>query len=525
MNIFNKTYRRINKHKKTAILGIIGILIIVLLVSFEIKHNHKKDQFSTFNVKVGTIKEEVYASGKVKAIKSLDLAFRNSGQVSQVLVKGGEEVKKGQVLASLNNDELWAQLKQAQANEEAKEDQLQEMEKGARPEEISIKKIALSQARQGLEDYYQNAWNVLSDAHTKAENAIKIQLKDVFIGAEAAGSYQLTFDTCVPQLTSDVDDARLSAERKLRQWKETVSVLNPSSSPETIDKEIKNAEGYLVFFQSFINKLNNILLADCSFSNPYLDPYRVSANTAKGLIISAFGNVSSLEQNIKAQKLLVQQSQDELALLLAGSTQEDIATQAAKVKSAQASVSNCLAQIEKGIIRAPFNGIITKKDIKAGDIITANIPVITLMSREGLEIESFVSEMDAVKLKKGDKASVSLDAYGDNVTFPAEVASIDLGATIKDDITTYKTILYFTGNTDLIKPGMSADINIITNKHNNVLLIPSRAVVTKKDNQFVRVINSNGTIQLKPIKTGLRNLVGEIEVTKGLEKGDKIIIK
>jgi len=525
MNIFNKTYQRINKHKKTAILGIIGILIIVLLVSFGIKHNNKKNQPSTVNVKVGTIKEEVYASGKVKAIKSLDLAFRNSGQVSQVLVKEGEEVKKGQVLASLNNDDLWARLKQAQANKEAEEARLQEMEKGARPEEISIKKTALSQARQGLEDYYQNAWNVLSDAYTKAENAIKIQLKDVFVGAEAAGSYQLTFDTCVPQLTSDVDDARLSAERKLHQWKEEVSVLNPSSSPETIDEEIKNTEGYLVFFQSFINKLNNILLADCSFSNPYLDPYRVSANTAKGLIISAFGNVSALEQNIKAQKLLVQKSQDELALLLAGSTKEAIAAQAAKVKSAQASVSNCLAQIEKGIIRAPFDGVITKKDIKVGDIITANTPVITLMSREGLEIESYVSEMDAVKLKKGDKATVTLDAYGENITFPAEVASIDLGPTIKNDITTYKTILYFTGKTDLIKPGMSADINIITNRHEDVLVIPLRAVITEKGKQFVRVIDTKGNVSLRPIKTGLRNLVGDVEVKEGLKKGEKIIVK
>jgi len=70
----------------------------------------------------------------------------------------------------------------------------------------------------------------------------------------------------------------------------------------------KHAKIYLSVFKNFFEKLGNVLLADCSYSNPYLDIHRVNANHGRNLIISATTNINNLEQNVASQKLLVEKN-------------------------------------------------------------------------------------------------------------------------------------------------------------------------------------------------------------------------
>jgi len=190
---------------KRRIIVVIGVIILLIIAFFSLKGN-KEPEYNLAIAERGSIREEVSVTGKIEDIDNVDLSFRATGNVSRVLIETGSEVKKGQILASLENNDLWAQLKQAQASLEIEEAKLQELKKGTREETISIKRIELSKAEQDLDNYYQDIFNILSDTYSKAEEAIKIDIKDIFIGAEAANSYVLTFDTCVSsEISSDAN--------------------------------------------------------------------------------------------------------------------------------------------------------------------------------------------------------------------------------------------------------------------------------------------------------------------------------
>lgn len=518
MDILKNIYKELIKRRIVVIIGAI-ILIVIYLFFFK---NNKESEYNLAIVERGSIREEVSVTGKIEAIESINSSFRATGNVSQVLIETGDVVKKGQILASLENNDLWAQLKQVQANLEAEEAKLEELKKGTREETINIKQIEFSKAEQDLSNYYQDAFNSLNDVYSKAEEAIKIDIKDIFLGAEAASSYVLNFDTCVPsEISSDAGYLRLVSERKLKEWKNELSILNTNSSREELDLVIKNAKGYLLVFKNFFEKLGNVLLADCSYSNPHLDIHRVNANHGKNLIISAITSINNLEQNIASQKLLVEKIQNELNLLLSGSTKEEIIVQEAKVKSAQANVSNYYALIEKTIIRAQIDGFIAKKEIKKGEVVLANVPVISLMAEKGLQIKTYVPEVDVSKVKIGDSVFITLDAFPRN-EFLGEVTYIDSAETIIDGVVYYKVKSTIDTNDINVKSGMTADIVIITDTKEDVLIIPRRAVIEKDGKSIVRIpVNEN--FQEIEVKTGLIGADGNIEITSGLKQGDKVI--
>ena len=77
-----------------------------------------------------------------------------------------------------------------------------------------------------------------------------------------------------------------------------------------------------------------------------------------------------------------------------------------------------------------------------------------------------------------------------------------------------------------IRSGMSVDVDIITEKKENVLMIPQRVVMTKDGGKYVRVLRGEGkyqNVEEVKIETGIYDSEGQIEITKGLKEGDKVI--
>jgi len=517
MDIFKNIYKEFIKKRVIVIIGVI-ILLVICLFFFR---DNKESEYNLAIAQKGSIREEVSITGKVQATESIDLSFRATGNVSQVLVQTGDKIKKGEVLASLENDDLWAQLRQSKANLEVEKAELDELKRGTRLETIDIKQTELSKAQQDLDNYYLDILDTLDDSYAKAEEAIKIDIKDVFLGAEAADSYILNFDSCVPQLSSDVGFSRLISERKLKEWKDELSTLDFNSSQEELNLVMNSAKEYIASFKDFFGKLNDILLADCSYSNPNLDIHRTNTNDGRNLVITAISNINNLEQNIASQSLLVKKIQNELDLLLAGSTEEQIIAQEAKVKYAEANIANYYALIEKTIIRTPIDGLVTKKEIKEGEVILANVSAISIMAEKGLEIKVYIPEVDISKVKIGDTILITLDAYSQK-EFSGQVAMLDFVETTIDGVVYYKGKCTIDTDDIDIRPGMTADIVIITDSREDVLIIPRRAVIEKDGKSMVR-IPVDGDFQEIEVKTGLVGSDGNIEILSGLKQGDKVI--
>lgn len=172
---------------------------------------------------------------------------------------------------------------------------------------------------------------------------------------------------------------------------------------------------------------------------------------------------------------------------------QDIVTAQANLKRAYAQenlIKGSIAQAEgqlkleqtnliKASIRTPINGIVLNRKIETGQTVAASLqtPVMFTVAENLTEMELHVDvdEADVGKIKMGQAASFTVDAYPDK-NFPAIISQIRYAPETLTGVVTYETILTV-NNADLfLRPGMTATAEMVVQKLNNVLLVPTTAL-------------------------------------------------
>jgi len=133
------------------------LLIFICSVSFilVIKSN-KEAPYEVFVVGKTSLDQQVEVTGKVKAEKSLELSFGKAGKIERIYKREGEEIERGEILASLENKDLKAQIVQAQADLKTQEIKLKELERGTRKEEIELAQQKVENAKNSLKIAQEN---------------------------------------------------------------------------------------------------------------------------------------------------------------------------------------------------------------------------------------------------------------------------------------------------------------------------------------------------------------------------------
>jgi RND family efflux transporter MFP subunit len=466
--------------------------------------------------------QEVSVAGRVKPAESINLAFEKSGRVSHVYADVGDKVGAGEKLVALENAELSAQLLQAEANLEAEQAKLNELKKGVRPEEIQVQETKVINAKIALEDARANLIDKIKDAYTKSEDSVRVKTVGIFSGYKS-NVYQFTYTTCDAESETKAEFLRLKSETELDNWKKELDTLGEVIDSAALKTASKTANERMAIFSELLLNINATLVTGCSAADSNLDNYRSAISTARTNVNTAIANLRAAEEKFKTAESALALAEQELSLQKAGTVEEQIEAQKAKVKSAQANIQNCQAQIAKTIIRSPISGVITAQNAKVGEIVSPNAIIVSLISEAKFEIEANVPESDIAKLKIGDSAKATLDAYGSGTVFEAKVAKIDPAETIIDGVATYKTTFQFTKYDSRIKSGMTADINILTEKKEGVITVPNRTVIAKNEDKFVKILDGKEAKEIKVI-TGLRGSDGTVEIIEGVNEGDKIII-
>lgn len=513
----NKIKKFLVKFKKPKFfIPAIVIVVILLLIIF----GGKKKPINFVEAKLGNISQEVSVTGRVKSAESVELAFEKSGRVSGIFVDVGDLVYQGKILAQLEIAELLAQLNQTLANLKTQQAKLDELKAGSRPEEIEIKELEVEKTQQDLINDYNDAFTYLNDAYAKANDAIRNQSDDIFSNDEESNP-QLTFLTTDSQVEYAVEEARSSMTNLLNSWNAEIGKLTVDDL-DGIDESLQKAQNYLIEVRAFLNKTIEAVNKSVSLGSAVASGYKTDLNSGLTEVNTAINNISSSTQTINSQNLTIEKTKKELDLLLAGATAEQITAQEAQVDQAQASVDSANAQLNKAYLKAPFSGTVTQKSIKLGEIVSAAQPAISVMLTTGFEIEANIPEADISKVSIGDPVRITLDAYGDNEIFEAKVLKIDPAETMIDGVATYKVTIQFVKSDERIMSGLTANIDIITETKENVLIIPNRAISSKNGVKTVKIL-SGEDITSKEIKTGLKGSDGNIEIVEGLQIGDKIV--
>ncbi|HEX9949063.1 MAG TPA: efflux RND transporter periplasmic adaptor subunit [Thermodesulfobacteriota bacterium] len=170
---------------------------------------------------------------------------------------------------------------------------------------------------------------------------------------------------------------------------------------------------------------------------------------------------------------------------------------------------------------APINGTVIVRAVEPGQTVTSGDAVIVLSDR--LIVQAQVDETDIGKVKLKQTAVISLDAYPDT-KIKAKIDHIAYESKIVNNVTIYEVDILPEKVPAIFRSGMSANVNIIEQSKENVLLIPLEAVKQDADGSFVLI--SSGRSE-KPVMRGVQLGISDdknVEVVSGLETQDNIVM-
>lgn len=502
---------------------IYSILVLSLIVAGSIYFwGNGGDGHQYVTVSNRDIVQEVSVTGKVRPVSSASLAFDRVGRISRFNVDVGKDVDVGEVLAVLENSEILAALNQAEANVKVQEAKLDELKRGTRPEEIQIAETQVAGARSSLADAQKGLIEKINDAYTKSDDAIRNRVDRMFNNSKSPNP-DLTFVVSDVSLSDQIEFERFILEGILNEWSLSLSDLSLESD---LVKYVSEAKSNLDKIKSFLDKLSlavNGLVANSSLTQTTIDTYKSETATARTNTNSSISNLIISNEKLRSADSALRVLEQQLALKKAGTSVEQIRAQEAFLEQAVASADSARSQLGKTVLRSPIRGVITKKFFGIGEIVSANTPVLEVISGSQFEIEANVPEADVAKVTLSDEAKVTLDAYGSDVLFPAVVTKIDPAETILEGVATYKTTFSFLNKDERIKSGMTANIDIMTDKKNGVVAVPQRAISSRGGERFVLVYTGKEEPEERIIEVGLRGSDGYTEVLSGLVEGDKIV--
>lgn len=198
----------------------------------------------------------------------------------------------------------------------------------------------------------------------------------------------------------------------------------------------------------------------------------------------------------------------------------------AQLKSAKAQLEYAKIQLSYATITAPISGTIGSVSTQEGETVAASLSAptfVTILDLNRLEVDAFVDEVDIGKIKVGDRATFSVDAYS-NKMWNAKVEAIYPDATIKDNVVYYATILSIEDPYEgFLRPQMTASVTIHLDTLSGVLAIPVRAVKRENGVPFVYVKDGEKKIK-RQISLG-RESQDLVEVKGGLSLGDKVFVE
>jgi len=172
------------------------------------------------------------------------------------------------------------------------------------------------------------------------------------------------------------------------------------------------------------------------------------------------------------------------------------------------------AQMKNSEIRAPIDGLLTAVLTIDGELVGEGNELLTVSSRKNY-VRGEVNEEDVGEVKPNMTAMVQLYAYRSR-QFNARVSSIQPAA--DPETQRYTIVLQLDQPPDNLMAGMTGEMNIITGKHENILLVPTRALLVDQ-----ALIVKHGVVQKRTVKVGFRTLDFS-EAMSGLSLGDHVVV-
>ncbi len=205
---------------------------------------------------------------------------------------------------------------------------------------------------------------------------------------------------------------------------------------------------------------------------------------------------------------------------------EDLRQARAEIARARSAVRNAEVQLAYATITSPIGGVIASVSTEEGETVAAAMQAptfVTVIDLERLQVDAFVDEVDIGKVKVGQRAKFTVDAFPAH-EFEGRVAAIYPKAIIQDNVVNYDVVIDIETPYDgLLRPEMTASVTIFQEQRQGVLAIPTRAVRRERGRTLVYV-QEDGRPQPREVRLGWRDGPW-VEVVSGLEEGEIVLLE
>jgi RND family efflux transporter MFP subunit len=465
---FRDWWKRQSTRKKIALIAVLAIVLFIVL-----DKGNTTTGSTVETVKRQNLVRSVSASGTVVSSTDLSLGFEQSKMVSNVQVVVGAKVKKGDVLATLSNGTERAAVSSAKGALLAARARYSKVLEGSSNEEIKLAQVQLDNARRAF----------LSDGLVAkpelASTTLTPTISGTYTGSE--GQYRI--------------EMNVLAQNKL----DITGLERGRIEASDVTPQRLGTKGLFIQF-----------------------PSGSQSSFTQGTVWTI--NIPNVESPAYvANKALVDEKQASLDIARATARQPDIDVALADVVTAQAGVDSAVAALEKTMLRAPADGTVTSVDVKVGEIAEIGKQAIAIQDVSNLYLEANINESNIKSVAVGQTVQVTFDAFSGD-TFTAAVSSIDPAATIENNVVNYKIKALLTGS-DTVRPGMTANMTILTAEVDNVLVLPARVITTTGATTTVNIIVDDRKEKTVPreVVLGLKGDGDMVEIKSGLNEGDRVV--
>ena len=455
---------------KSKKLIVCGGIVIAMAVFAGIAINNKPDTEANIGgykegtrVTVEYVKEEnietkISSSGKLEAVDTKTIYLDAANKIAVLHKEVGDLVEKGELIITLDKE---AEIKT--------QNQIEALEKQLAAE--------------------QEALNQLVGKGSQSE----------ILSAQAT--------------LAELNDSKRSSQQNIKDAKIQL---------ETLNKDLAEANKDLA--------TNESLLEVGAVSQKEIDDLKTSIDKMEKDIEMQQSKITLSEQSISTIDAKIQTAQYNLDLLQNKVSDPSKKQQIAAKESSIKNIQNQIVDSQNNLVKtttqivAPISGVITYLPEEEGMTITAGSKILTIVDPSKLKVECNVSpyysadlrlDLDAIVKYTGSKtievpgkvtkiaavADVEKTTNGETVTLPVEVSVLDPG--------------------EIIKPGFSVDVKIITDARDNVCVVPILAIQEEDDLSYVYVVGEDGTLEKREVVQGLSNGLN-IEVSN-VKPGEMIV--
>ena len=253
--------------------------------------------------------------------------------------------------------------------------------------------------------------------------------------------------------------------------------------------------------------------------------------TAQSTYDQAVANLDADNAQVTAAQDSVRAAQAEVLVAQTG-----LASAQAQVKQMEAALAQAQADLDHTYIKAPVDGVVVSRNIDVGQTVAASLQAPTLFSiaqdLTKMQVDTNVSEADVGRVQVGMPATFTVDAYPGQA-FHGTVTAIRKAAINVQNVITYDVVIAFSNPDQKLFPGMTANVKILVDEHQNALQVPSAALRFRPDGarqngkpgaKLVWVLDEHNQPKPVPVTLGITD-GANTEITGGaLKEGDRVIL-